>query len=198
MEAAKNFLTGTGVDALFQYFKEYAAKWILKSLNLNPDGFLGSIFITSIGNLPIGDILKLTDCNYAVPYFTKSIVEGMIRKFLVSKGYENPITATVRNALTEVMEDTEFVKNLQGKLLGLLCPMWQGLAKKMDKVGEKLADKAQGPSISSSGLKSSAENLMSKTNDAMSKASDMISQASSVSDMASEIPITSAGQTFKG
>ena len=28
--------------------------------------------------------------------------------------------------------------------------------------------------------------------------SDMISQASSVSDMASEIPITSAGQTFKG
>lgn len=183
LEMAQKFLSGTGVDALFGYFKEYAAKWLLQTFKLNPDSLLGSIFITSIGNVPIGDMFKLTDCNYAVPFFTKSLVEGLIRKFLVSKGYENPITATIRNALTDVMEDTNFVKNLEEKLSGVICPKLGGLTKKMDKVGDKLIQ--QGQTNVPSGLQSKASDLMSKTSDLMSKSNDIISKTS---DMTSQLP----------
>jgi len=166
LEMAQKFLSGTGVNALFGYFKEYAAKWLLQSFKLKPDSLLGSIFITSIGNLPIGDMFKLTDCNYAVPFFTKSLVEGLIRKFLASKGYENPITATIRNALTDVMADTDFVQNLQKKLSGVICPKLGGLTQKMDKVGEKLIQ--QSPTVPSE-LKSTASDIVSKTNDMTSQ-----------------------------
>ncbi len=168
LEMAQKFLSGTGVNALFGYFKEYAAKWLLQSFKLKPDSLLGSIFITSIGNLPIGDMFKLTDCNYAVPFFTKSLVEGLIRKFLASKGYENPITATIRNALTDVMADTDFVQNLQKKLSGVICPKWGGLTNKMDKVGEKLIQQSK-----PNGLKSTASDLITKTSDIISKTDDM-------------------------
>jgi len=181
LEMVQKFLTGTGVDALFQYFKEYAAKWLLQSLKLKPDSLLGSIFITSIGNLPIGDMFKLTDCNYAVPFFTKSLAEGLIRKFLASKGYENPITATIRNALTEVMEDTAFVQNLQKKLSGVICPKLGGLANKMDKVGDKISQQSQ-----PNGLKSTASDLISKTSDIISKTDNMTSELPKIS--SPEIP----------
>jgi len=178
LEMVQKFLSGTGVNALFGYFKEYAAKWLLQSFKLNPDSLLGSIFITSIGNLPIGDMFKLTDCNYAVPFFTKSLVEGLIRKFLASKGYENPITATIRNALTDVMADTDFVQNLEKKLSGVICPKLGGLTQKMDKVGEKLIQ--QTPEAPS-GLKSAVSNMTSKTSDIISKANDMTSQLPKIS-----------------
>ena len=166
LEMAQKFLSGTGVNALFGYFKEYAAKWLLQSFKLKPDSLLGSIFITSIGNLPIGDMFKLTDCNYAVPFFTESLVEGLIRKFLASKGYENPITATIRNALTDVMADTDFVQNLEKKLSGVICPKLGGLTQKMDKVGEKLIQ--QSPTVPSE-LKSTASDIVSKANDMTSQ-----------------------------
>ena len=138
LDMAKNFLTGTGVDALLQYFKEYAAKWILSYFKIKTDSWLATIFITAVGNLPIGDITKLTNCNYVVPYFTKSLVEAIISKFLASKKLDNPITATIRNALVEVIEDTSFVQKLQESLSGTICPMWSGLGNKMEKVGKKL------------------------------------------------------------
>jgi len=171
LETAQKFLTGTGVDALFQYFKEYAAKWLLQSFKLNPNSLIGSIFITSIGNLPIGDMFKLTDCNYAVPFFTKSLAEGLIRKFVASKGYENPITSTIRNAL----------------LSGVICPKLGGLANKMNKVGDKLSQQSQ-----PNGLKSTASDLISKTSDIISKTNDMTSELPKISspDIPSDNPIS--------
>jgi hypothetical protein len=170
LEMAQKFLSGTGTDALFQYFKEYAAKWILQSLKIDTNSWLASIFITSVGNLPIGDIFKLTDCDYAVPYFTKSLIEGLVRKFLVSKGLENPITSIIRNAITEVIEDVSFVQKLQKSLSKTICPMWGGLANKMDKVGEKLVQNTNKTTTSSTDNKPTATNMLSTASSIMSAA----------------------------
>ena len=138
MDMFKGFVGTTGVDSLFQSFKEYGAKWLLRQFNLDPDSWIGSIFVTTIGNLPIGEIPKLTNCDYAVPLFAKSIVEGMISKFLVGKGLDNPITTLLRNALVELLDDMVFIQKIEGALSKVICPAMSSLTGKFGQVGQRL------------------------------------------------------------
>ncbi len=85
----------------------------------------------TIGNIPIGDITKLTDCNYIVPLLAKSIPESMAKKFLASKGMDNALSSVVRNATVEIIDDNSFVQSLEKGLSKAICPIWSGLVGKI-------------------------------------------------------------------
>lgn len=138
----KGFFTGTGLDSIMGTFKEYAAKWIIQKFGIDPNGWIGSIITTAVGNLPLGDIPKLTDCNYVVPYLAKTIGESAVKKFMAEKGVDNPLTSVIRNALVEVLEDTAFGQSIEKGLEKIICPLLGDLSKKMGKVTNNLKNKA--------------------------------------------------------
>lgn len=131
IDTVGSFLSGTGLDAALGSLKEYAASWVLGKFGVDKDSWLGAIIITTIGNIPIGDITKLTDCNYIVPLLAKSIPESMAKKFLASKGMDNALSSVVRNATVEIIDDNSFVQSLEKGLSKAICPIWSGLVGKI-------------------------------------------------------------------
>ena len=126
-----------GSEAIFGTFKEYMGKWLLQKLTpVNPDGWIGSIVVTSIGNLHIDDLSKLTDCNFLTKKLASSIGEGIARKIQHDKGYDGGISDIVRNGLFSAIDNTEMVKSLESGLAKLICP---GLSN----ISQKLGDKAK-------------------------------------------------------
>lgn len=142
----KGFFGGTGLDSVFGYFKEYATKWLLNKLGVDTSGWVGTVVSTAIGNLPLGDIPKLTDCNYVVPYLAKTIAESAAAKFMETKGVANPLTSVLRNAITEMVEDTAFGQAIENGLRKLVCPLLDTLKGKMSNVTSNIKDKALGDS----------------------------------------------------
>ena len=146
----KGFFSGTGVESIMSTFKEYAVKWILDKIGIvDTSGWLGSIIITALGNLKFGDIGKLTDCNFLVPYLAKSIAEGAVRKFMIEKGMSSGISTVIRNAIIEVLEDSAFGQSIEKGLEKIICPSLGGLKSKMTSMTNTLKDKALGDKESS-------------------------------------------------
>jgi hypothetical protein len=130
-------------DGVLEYFKEYVGKWLVDNLTpIDPEGWIGSIIITAIGNLPVGDIPKLTDCNYLTKLVAKSVGEGALRKISHEKGIEGPFYDILRNTLVDSLEESSFVQKLEEGLGNVLCPLIGGLSTKMDSAASALKQKA--------------------------------------------------------
>jgi len=126
-----------GSEAIFGTFKEYMGKWLLQKLTpVNPNGWIGSIIVATIGNLHIDDLSKLTDCNFLTKKIASSIGEGIARKIQHDKGFDGGISDIVRNGLFSAIDNNEMVKSLETGLAKLICPALSG-------VKTKLEDKAQ-------------------------------------------------------
>ena len=130
-------------DGVLEYFKEYVGKWLVDNLTpIDPEGWIGSIIITAIGNLPVGDIPKLTDCNFLTKLVAKSVGEGALRKISHEKGIEGPFYDILRNTLVDSLEESSFVQKLEEGLGNVLCPLIGGLSTKMDSAASTLKQKA--------------------------------------------------------
>jgi hypothetical protein len=150
LDLLKGFFTGTGVESVMSTFKESAVKWILDKIGVvDSSGWIGSIIITALGNLKFGDIGKLTDCNFLVPYLAKSVAEGAVRKFMVEKGMDSGISSVIRNAIIEVLEDSAFGQSIEKGLEKIICPSLGGLKSKMSSMTNMMKNKALGSQESS-------------------------------------------------
>lgn len=128
-----------GSEAIFGTFKEYMGKWLLQKLTpVNPEGWIGSIIVTAIGNLHIDDISKLTDCNFITKKLASSIGEGIARKIQHDKGYDGGISDVVRNGLFSAIDNSEMVKSLESGLAKLVCPALSGVKTKLDNKANKM------------------------------------------------------------
>jgi hypothetical protein len=128
-----------GSEAIFGTFKEYMGKWLLKKLTpVNPEGWIGSIIVTAIGNLHIDDISKLTDCNFVTKKLASSIGEGIARKIQHDKGYDGGISDVVRNGLFSAIDNSEMVKSLESGLAKLVCPALSGVKTKLENKANKM------------------------------------------------------------
>jgi hypothetical protein len=137
-DAIKGLFGQHGSEAIFGTFKEYMGKWLLQKLTpVNPDGWIGSIIVTAIGNLHIDDLSKLTDCNFITKKLASSIGEGVARKIQHDKGYDGGISDIVRNGLFSAIDNTEMVQSLETGLAKLVCPAISGVKTKLeDKVNK--------------------------------------------------------------
>jgi len=147
LDLLKGFLGGTGVESIMSTFKESAVKYILNIIGVtDTSGWIPSIIITALGNLKFGDIGKITDCSFLVPYLSKSIAEAAVRKFMVEKGMDSGISTVIRNAIIEVLEDSAFGQSIEKGLEKIICPSLGGLKSKMNSMTNTLKDKALGGS----------------------------------------------------
>lgn len=169
----ESFLAGPGLGGVFGYVKEYAVKWLLNKLGVSGNSWIADIISTTIGNIPIGDIPKITDCNFVTPLLSKSIAETIAKKFVTSskKGEENQIMGVVRNTVFEVLDDIPFVQALEAGVSKAICPMWGDLTSKLGKVSNKLSGASEAASPSEpkgmDSILNSAKNLIGSTGNIM-------------------------------
>ena len=135
-----------GSEAIFGTFKEYMGKWLLQKLTpVNPNGWIGSIVVTAVGNLHIDDISKLTDCSFLTKKLASSIGEGIARKIQHDKGYDGGISDIVRNGLFSAIDNSEMVKSLENGLSNLICPALSGVKNKLESKADEMKLKAVKP-----------------------------------------------------
>jgi len=136
-------LFGHAPDGIMEYFKEYIAKWLVEHLTpMDSNGWLGSIVITAIGNLPIGDIPKLTDCNFLTKLISKSVAEGTVRKLTHEKGLEGPFYDILRNSIVDMLDETSLGSKIEEALGSFICPLLGGVKNKMNVATDTLKQKA--------------------------------------------------------
>ena len=136
-------LFGHAPDGIMEYFKEYIGKWLVEHLTpMDPNGWLGNIVITAIGNLAIGDIPKLTDCNFLTKLISKSVAEGTVRKLTHEKGLEGPFYDILRNSIVDMLEETSLGSKIEEGLGNVICPLLGGITTKMNSATDKLKQNA--------------------------------------------------------
>jgi hypothetical protein len=144
-------LFGDSIDGALQYFKEYAAKWLLDQVGVDSSGWIGSVVITAIGNLDLADIPKLTDCNFVTKLLSKSLAEGAIRKLQGGTVGLGPLQDIIRNTMVETLSETELGEKIESALGSFICPMISKIAGKMGMAGDTLKSNAMGATGSEGG-----------------------------------------------
>ena len=136
-------LLGHTPDGVMEYFKEYMGKWLVEHLTpMDSEGWFGSMIITGIGNLPIGDIPKLTDCNYLTKWISKTAAEGTVRKLTHEKGLDGPFYDILRNSIVDILDETSLGSKIEEALGSFICPLLGGVKNKMEATTDKLKQKA--------------------------------------------------------
>ena len=136
-------LLGHTPDGIMEYFKEYMAKWLVNNLTpMDPEGWIGNMIITGIGNLPIGDIPKLTDCNYLTKWISKTAAEGTVRKLTHEKGLDGPFYDVLRNSIVDMLDETSLGSKIEEALGSFICPLLGGVKNKMNVATDTLKQKA--------------------------------------------------------
>jgi hypothetical protein len=126
-------LGGGATDRL----KNYAAGWLLDKIGLPPENAFFSEWakniIEQVSFTNIGKYFGAGSCKYWIDAVVKGLMETIEEKslnFILGKmGYEVNFTAgiggsilgSVREALTNALNDTNFVSNLATKLDGTIC-----------------------------------------------------------------------------
>jgi hypothetical protein len=131
-------------EPIMQYFKEEAAKWLAGKLGLDPNSWMSSIIISAIGDLNIGDVSKLTDCNFVTKWLSKSIAEGVVRKIQVEKFGDNAFYNLIRNTMVEALEVTKLGTMFEESLGKIICPLVSNLSGKMEGAADVMKQKALG------------------------------------------------------
>ena len=118
--------------------KNYAAGWLLKKLGLPADNMFLSEWakniVEQISFMHIGNYFGKGSCRYWADAISKGLLETLEEKTLgiiLSKGLGIDINfnsglggtfmGSVREALTNYINNTDFVNNLAGKLEGTIC-----------------------------------------------------------------------------
>ena len=135
-------LFGHGGDAIMQTFKESIGKFILDTLGVDTNGWIGGTIVKALGNVQIGDIPKLTECNFLTSVLSKSIAEQAIDKMKNSAGMEGKFYDLLRNSLVEVLEDSELGQKIENAIGSVICPLLGGVKQKMELAATDMKQKA--------------------------------------------------------
>lgn len=125
---------GTGVT---DRFKNYAAGWLLDKFGLPADNVFLSEWVKNIieqvSFRNIGNYFGEGSCKYWIDAISKGLLETVEEKslnFLLQKmgynvnftnGIGGTVIGSIREALTNTLNDTNFVNNLAQKLDGTIC-----------------------------------------------------------------------------
>lgn len=135
-------LFGNASESIFGYFKEQFATWIVEKFTpIETDTWLGSIIVTAIGNIPLSDLPKLTNCSFVSNLIAKSIVEGTAKKIQDERGFDSPGYDILRNALIEMAEDSSFGQKVEQKVSEFICPMLSGMSQKIGSAADTIKQK---------------------------------------------------------
>lgn len=133
---------GSSGEGIMSYFKEQFAEWLLGKFGVNENTFINNIIITAIGNVPLTDLGKLTNCQFLTDLLAKSVAEGVARKFMNDKQASGPLADILRNTMAETFTKTEFIHDIEEKINSFICPALSKVGFNMDKQLDTIKQKA--------------------------------------------------------
>ena len=146
-------LFGNASTGVLQYFKEHIATWLVTKFGFDPNSWLGNIIIVGVGNLPITELHNLTNCSFVSKMLAKDIAEGAVNKIKNDQGLTGPGYDILRNAMTEMAEQSSFGQSIEHKISDFICPKLQGLTGKLSNVTKDIKSKALKPNTPNLGDK---------------------------------------------
>lgn len=139
-------LFGTGADSIFQTWKETGVAWLIKQLGFNPDSTVARFIEVAFANVPISEIPSLlTDCDKVTKIIAKSMYETYLKGLQQNIGMGNMVGDVMRNAVTEVIDGTEFIQKLEGGLSNIICPILGRVSSNMTKQEDGIKSKLFAP-----------------------------------------------------
>lgn len=159
--------------------KNYAAGWLLDQLGLPPDNAFLSEWVKNIVEqiqfTKIGDYFGKGSCKYWIDAVVKGLLETLEEKTLnlifqkmgfevnFSSGIGGTVLGAIREALTNSLNNTQFVSNLASKLDGTICGEGTSFSKVFSggEVSDKDVKKIVKSDTDSSGPGSSGSSLLS-------------------------------------
>ena len=128
---------------------EYIASWLLKTLGVDQNSYIGGVIIALVGNLNISDYDKFfTDCRFASNKIADSLIEGYVIKLQndqsLNQGAGGFVLSALRNSVVDyfVEDKTGLVEKLEEQLADFICPKLSKLSGKMGDVMSSIKDKA--------------------------------------------------------
>jgi hypothetical protein len=128
---------------------EYIASWLLKTLGVEQNSYIGGVIIALVGNLNISDYDKFfTDCRFASNKIADSLIEGYVIKLQndqsLNQGAGGFVLSALRNSVVDyfVEDKTGLVEKLEEQLADFICPKLSKLSGKMGDMMSSIKDKA--------------------------------------------------------
>jgi hypothetical protein len=129
-----NFFSGDnlGGTAVSQTFKSQILKYVLGSLGVGTDNFLGMAVLNLFANVEFKDYGKLTDCNFVSSQLTKALLETFLDQAVKKMEMDSILTTAIKNVVTEAGANTEAFKGLQSQVNTFICPVVKQIKDKFD------------------------------------------------------------------
>ena len=135
-----------GSEAIFGTFKEYMSKWLVGKLtSVNPNGWMGEAIKKSVNDIHVDDIDKLTDCEFMTKRISLSITNEIINKVKNDEEVEGNISNIVKGGLTNSIDRTELLRNIESGVSKIICPELSNVEKKLEDKAEEMKQKAIKP-----------------------------------------------------
>lgn len=135
-----------GSEAIFGTFKEYMSKWLVGKLtSVNPNGWMGEAIKKSVNDIHVDDIDKLTDCEFMTKRISLSITNEIINKVKNDEEVDGNISNIVKGGLTNSIDRTELLRNIESGVSKIICPELSNVEKKLEDKAEEMKQKAIKP-----------------------------------------------------
>ena len=135
-------LLGGTVTEVPDVIKEYISAWLLKTVGVSADSYLGNVLVTLIGDLSFSDYDKFfSDCKFASNKVADALINGYLRKLQEenqsTSGAGGFVISAIRNSVVTYFADTKdsIIQKLEDEIINFLCP-------KMSKLAGIMGDKA--------------------------------------------------------
>lgn len=139
-------LFGTASDSIFQTWKEAGISWLIKKLGFDPNSQVANFIEVSFANVPVSKIPDLfTDCEFVTKIVAKSMFETYLKNLQHNVGIDGMAGDVMRNAVTEVIDDTTFVQKLEEGLSNIICPILGQVNSNMTKQEDNIKSKLFAP-----------------------------------------------------
>lgn len=131
-------------EAVQQIFKEHFADFIIGLIAPSKkDSFIAKFISTAIGNMPITELTKMTDCGYLTNFLSKSMVETLVRQGTDKKLADKELGSVLffdglRNAVIDALNESNLGQKVQGLFADFICSSLPNIKNKMADASEKI------------------------------------------------------------
>jgi hypothetical protein len=120
-------LLGGTVTEVPDVIKEYISAWLLKTVGVSADSYLGNVLVTLIGDLSFSDYDKFfSDCKFASNKVADSLINGYLRKLQEenqsTSGAGGFVISAIRNSVVTYFADTKdsIIQKLEDEIINFL------------------------------------------------------------------------------
>lgn len=122
------------------------SKWLVGKLtSVNPNGWMGEAIKKSVNDIHVDDIDKLTDCEFMTKRISLSITNEIINKVKNDEEVDGNISNIVKGGLTNSIDRTELLRNIESGVSKIICPELSNVEKKLEDKAEEMKQKAIKP-----------------------------------------------------